>query len=84
MDGLTTTVCDVAARRRAKVDGSSVSAVRTAKDLTQRDLADLLRVTSTTVSRWERGQVDFAVWLGVLHAVGLPADWQPETPTPNT
>lgn len=69
------------ARRRAKVSGQKIKALRTAKVLTQRDLAELVKIETRTVARWEQDDLDYVTWLGVLNALGLPADWEPpETP----
>lgn len=89
MEQLSPSVPDVGARRRAKVSGSKVKALRAEKGLTQRDLAEKVRVEQRTVARWEQekadgtviGEIDFVAWLGVLNAFGLPPDWEPaETP----
>jgi hypothetical protein len=34
------------------------------------------------VARWRAGHMDRLTWLGILHALGLPATWQPGDPLP--
>lgn len=90
MSDAPTTIHDVGQRRRAKVSGSGVKILREARGMTQRDLAELLRVETRTVARWEHdnsdgvviGEIDYLPWLGVLHALGAPADWEPGDPIP--
>lgn len=77
-------VSDVTPRRRTKINGSLVKALREALGLTQRDLAEKTGVEQRTVARWEQtkdnvvvGEVDYIVWLGILNAYDLDANWQP-------
>jgi hypothetical protein len=42
-------------------------------------LARKLEVDNTTVFRWRKGDspITRVTWLAALHALGLPADWEP-------
>lgn len=64
-------------RRFAEPD--RVRAARLAKGITQAELAQILDVTVMTVSRRETGTspTTWEIWLGITHALGLPADWAP-------
>jgi hypothetical protein len=73
-------------RDRETVPGSWVRAARRvaglrdgARPLSQMRLAVLVRRDRNTITRWEAddGEVDFVVWLGVLHALRLPVEWEP-------
>lgn len=77
MEHASTTLVPDVGRRRAKVDGSKVRALRAHLALTQRDLAEKARVEQRTVARWEQ-EIDYVVWLGILNACGLPPEWEPE------
>lgn len=73
-------------RDRETVPGSWVRAARAVaglragtRPLSQMRLAVLVKRDRNTITRWEAddGEVDFVVWLGVLHALGLPSTWEP-------
>lgn len=74
---------DVAKERETR-PGSWVKAARKAVGRSQSDLVDLTGSHRTTVYRWERddGEVDLVTWLGILHALGLPATWKPGDEVP--
>lgn len=61
-----------------------VLAARTARGLTQDALSRRLDVASMTISKRERGaiKVPWENWLGMLHALDLPAAWEPGDPVP--
>lgn len=66
-------------RERETRPGAWVRAARKAVGKSQADLVEVTGSHRTTVYRWERvdSSVDLVTWLGILHALGLPADWQP-------
>lgn len=83
-------IADVAVKERRRdretVPGTWVRAARTVvglrngpRPLSQMRLAVLVKRDRNTITRWEAedGEVDFVVWLGVLHALGLPVTWEP-------
>lgn len=51
-------------------------------DVTIRAFADMLSVEQRTVARWRAGRIDRLTWLGILHQLGLPADWAPPAAKP--
>lgn len=77
---------DVAKERaRDRVDGGHLRSLMSAmSDITIRALADRLGVEQRTVARWRAGHMDRLTWLGILHALGLPATWAPGDPVPPT
>jgi hypothetical protein len=64
---------------------SWVLAAREARGLTQDAMSRRLDVASMTISKRERGviKVPWENWLGMLHALDLPAGWEPGHPVPN-
>ena len=56
--------------------GSFIAALRRAKGLTQRELAELLNVSDKAVSRWERGDAapDLSVIPALAELFGVTAD----------
>ncbi len=57
MDGLHKAVGEFLVRFKKTLNGKEVRFLRHDLDLTQSDLADILRVTDQTVARWEKGEV---------------------------
>ncbi len=70
-----------AGRRTAKAKGEPGDKI---KAVSQMKLATLVGRHVSAVARWEsnEGEVDYVVWLGVLHALGIEADWEPGKPAP--
>jgi transcriptional regulator with XRE-family HTH domain len=56
-----------------------VRAARKSAGKTREELEQLTDVHRTTVYKWEHPKrtVPWVTWLGILHALGLPADWRP-------
>lgn len=50
-------------QRGINMDNTELKSRRIALGLTQRELADLLRTTVTSVARWERGEMRFSYLL---------------------
>lgn len=70
-------------RVRGQVEGEKLRVLMVSlEDITIRALADHLGVEQRTVSRWRAGKMDRLTWLGLLHALDLPADWEPGDPVP--
>lgn len=79
----TAAILDDVKRVRGQVDGENLRALMAAlSDVTIRSLADHLGVEQRTVARWRAGKMDRLTWLGILHALDLPADWEPGAPVP--
>lgn len=79
----TAAILDDVKRVRGQVDGENLKALMAAmNDVTIRSLADHLGVEQRTVARWRAGKMDRLTWLGLLHALDLPAGWSPGDPVP--
>lgn len=81
---------------RRRVDGAVLAAARRSRGVTQEQLARVLDVRLATISDRENsgvvvvegnsvtGGVPWEVWLAWAMALGLPSDWQPPAPPPET
>lgn len=62
-----------------QIDPKWLVAAMAERDVSSAALARRLEVDDTTIYRWRKGDspITRLAWLGVLHALDLPAAWEP-------